>query len=43
MKNRIDIHMKTVKIEQGEDSEHADSCGVCVKGGWRSARLIYLL
>ena len=23
--------LKTVKIEQGEDSEHADSCDVCLK------------
>lgn len=43
MKKRIDIHIKTVKIEQGEESEHADSCDVCVKGDWHVAHLIYLL
>jgi hypothetical protein len=31
MKKRIDIHIKTVKIEQGEDSKHADSHDVCLR------------
>lgn len=41
-KRELIFILKAVKIEQGEDSEHADSCDVCLKGEWHVAQLIYL-
>lgn len=42
-KRELIFILKTVKIKQGEDSEYADSCDVCLKGEWHVAQLIYLL